>query len=206
MRYRADLDTVLKGVSFSVRSREKASQEAPQCLGWFANSLGPAGCRPGSASKRAPPGAERGRAWLLARVLPQVGVAGRTGCGKSTLFLALYRIGEFPLAQLAVSARSAACDGAVRRACHKAAPPGARTANSVVRSTLAWQWSRAAGASSSTESTSAPSGCGTCARASRWCRRCGRPSHALSARLLHAPGTGHSPGWLGLKGFLSAHS
>ncbi|PRW33949.1 ABC transporter isoform A [Chlorella sorokiniana] len=46
VRYRPDLDPVLKGVSFSVRGREK------------------------------------------------VGVAGRTGCGKSTLFLALYRIVE----------------------------------------------------------------------------------------------------------------
>jgi ATP-binding cassette subfamily C (CFTR/MRP) protein 1 len=45
VRYRPELDPVLKGVTFSVRGREK------------------------------------------------VGVAGRTGCGKSTLFLALYRIG-----------------------------------------------------------------------------------------------------------------
>ncbi|PSC76242.1 multidrug resistance-associated 1 isoform X1 [Micractinium conductrix] len=46
VRYRPELDPVLKGISFSVRGREK------------------------------------------------VGVAGRTGCGKSTLFLALYRIIE----------------------------------------------------------------------------------------------------------------
>ncbi|PRW61038.1 multidrug resistance-associated 1 isoform X8 [Chlorella sorokiniana] len=46
VRYRADLDPVLKGISFGVRGREK------------------------------------------------VGVAGRTGCGKSTLFLALFRIVE----------------------------------------------------------------------------------------------------------------
>ena len=71
VRYRPDLDPVLHGLSFTVKGRNKVRHE---------------GCARVESLNA--------RLFHFNKPLPQVGVCGRTGCGKSTLFMTLYRIVE----------------------------------------------------------------------------------------------------------------